>query len=115
MKSVLAWLGPALAIFSLSASLHAADATPATPAAASAAPGASGTATPQAASGAHAKAPHAHRATKHPAHARGPTMAMTATGTGNPAYRAALRDCVAGPAGRRDSCLDNAIARFGQS
>ena len=43
------------------------------------------------------------------------TMAATATGTGDPAYRAALKECVAGPEGRRDSGIDDAIARFGQS
>ena len=31
------------------------------------------------------------------------------------AYRLALRQCVEGPMGRRDSCLDDAIARYGRS
>ena len=30
-----------------------------------------------------------------------------------PAYRAALRQCVEGPQARRDGCMDDAIARFG--
>jgi hypothetical protein len=30
-----------------------------------------------------------------------------------PAYRAALRQCVEGPQARRDGCIDDAIARFG--
>jgi hypothetical protein len=30
-----------------------------------------------------------------------------------PAYRAALRQCVEGPQARRDGCIDEAIARFG--
>lgn len=31
------------------------------------------------------------------------------------AYRTALRSCVAGPAGQRERCLDDAIARYGRS
>ena len=31
------------------------------------------------------------------------------------AYRAALKSCVEGPAGQRDSCLDGAIMRFSRS
>jgi hypothetical protein len=107
-------------MFSLSASLQAADTAPAP----STGPEASiavndpsaADATTQGESGMHAKSRHAHHAAKHSStQARSPAMAMTATGTGNPAYRSALRDCVAGPEGQRDSCLDDAIARFGQS
>jgi len=35
--------------------------------------------------------------------------------SGDTAYRSALRSCVQGPEGQRDSCLDGAIARFGRS
>ena len=31
------------------------------------------------------------------------------------AYRAALRQCVTGPAAQRDSCIDDAIARYGHA
>jgi hypothetical protein len=39
-------------------------------------------------------------------------MGMSASGSGDSAYRSALRACAAGPAAQRDTCLDSAIARF---
>jgi len=36
-------------------------------------------------------------------------------GASDSAYRAALRRCVEGPQGQRQSCLDDAIARFSRS
>lgn len=42
-----------------------------------------------------------------------PTVAMS--GTGDPAYRAALKQCIAGPETQRDSCIDDAIARYSHS
>jgi hypothetical protein len=66
--------------------------------------------------GTNATAKHAGHATKHQSmHSRDTAMAAISTGTGDPAYREALKQCVAGPEGQRDSCIDDAIARFGQS
>jgi len=108
-------------MFSLSTGLQAAgnaSANSAAPPAASiTAPTDNGGATSPEATDAHAAAKHERHAMKqHPMHRRDTTMATAmSTGTGDPAYRAALKDCVAGPDGQRDSCIDDAIARFGQS
>jgi hypothetical protein len=124
MKSGTALLGSSIVMFSLATSLHAADgtaantaATAAPPVANRAAPAHNMAATTPEATEAHATGKHARHATKHHStHRRDTTMAAAVnTGTGDPAYRAALKNCVAGPEGRRDSCLDDAIARFGQS
>jgi len=48
---------------------------------------------------------------KHPAH----TTAAAPASSQDAAYQTALRSCVEGPAGQRDSCLDGAISRFGRS
>jgi hypothetical protein len=39
-------------------------------------------------------------------------MDMSGGGSGDTAYRSALRNCAAGPANQRDACLDSAISRF---
>lgn len=49
------------------------------------------------------KAKHKHMAAASPA------------GNQETAYQAALKQCVAGPAGQRESCLDGAIARYGRA
>ena len=58
----------------------------------------------------HAGKMHAHSAQPHDADQRlnrsRPPVAMS--GTGDPAYRAALKQCIAGPETQRDSCLDDA-------
>jgi len=109
-------------MFSLSASLRAADDTFANIAASSPPPVANGTAPAGAAAATtseavdmHATGKHGRHAMRHPSMQRRDALAATATGTGDPAYRAALKECVAGPEGQHDSCLDDAIARFGQS
>lgn len=51
----------------------------------------------------HSKAQHNHMAAASP------------TENQETAYHAALKQCVAGPAGQRESCLDGAIARFGRA
>ena len=124
MKSGTALFGSSIVMFSLATSLHAADGTAANTAATSTLPVANRTApadntaatTPEA-TGAHATGKHERHATKHHSMRRRDTTMAAAvnTGTGDPAYRAALKHCVAGPEGQRDSCLDDAIARFGQS
>ncbi|MGE5171934.1 MAG: hypothetical protein ACM3JC_16350 [Rudaea sp.] len=35
--------------------------------------------------------------------------------SGDNAYRAALRQCITGPAAQRDTCIDDAIARYGHA
>jgi hypothetical protein len=40
---------------------------------------------------------------------------MSESNNADSAYRAALRQCVTGPASQRDSCLDQAIARYGRA
>lgn len=50
----------------------------------------------------------------HQAHPKHQPMA-SAGGDRDSDYRAALKSCVAGPAGQKDRCLDDAIARFGRS
>ena len=121
MNPGIALLGSCIVMFSLSAGVQAADSAPytastsATPAASTGANGAMA-ATAHGSSGMHATTKHASHAMKHHSMPRRDTaMAATTTGTGDPAYRAALKGCVAGPEGQRDSCIDDAIARFGQS
>ena len=63
------------------------------------------------ASGAHKNHATAHH-TSHAKHAERGSSAMASSQ--DSAYRAALRSCVAGPAGQKESCLDNAIKRFGR-
>ena len=123
MKSGIALLGSCIVMFSLSAVVEAADRAPADTAAASTPPISNSTvptnsaaATTPDSTGMHATGKHAGHTTKHQSmQGRDTALAATATGTGDPAYRAALKECVAGPEGRRDSCIDDAIARFGQS
>jgi hypothetical protein len=57
-----------------------------------------------------------HATAHHKTHAKHKQMA-TASPTSNQdtAYHAALKHCVAGPAGQRESCLDDTIARFGRA
>jgi hypothetical protein len=57
----------------------------------------------------HAATPHAMR------HARKGDESMTRNDTGESQYRAALRRCVQGPEGQRDSCLDQAIRDNGRA
>jgi hypothetical protein len=42
-------------------------------------------------------------------------MARDEAGGGDSAYRAALRRCVTGPSAERDTCLDQAISRYGHA
>ena len=58
---------------------------------------------------------HKHHApAHHTTHAKH-EQAAAASGNQETAYRTALKSCVAGPAGQRDRCLDDAIARYGRS
>jgi hypothetical protein len=52
----------------------------------------------------------AHRGMRHDA-----TMARDEAGGADSAYRAALRRCVTGPSAERDTCLDQAISRYGHA
>ncbi len=124
MKSGITLLGSSIVMFSLATGLHAVDglaanttATSTPPVASRTAPADNTAAPAPKATTAHATGKHERHATKHHSmHRRDTTMAAAAkTGTGDPAYRTALKNCVAGPEGQRDSCLDDAIARFGQS
>ena len=57
-----------------------------------------------------------HSTAHHQMHAKPePMAAASAAGSQESAYRAALRNCVAGPAGQKERCLDDAIARHGRS
>ena len=57
-----------------------------------------------------------HSGAHHQAHAKHAHMAASsAIGTQETAYRTALKNCVSGPTGQRDGCLDDTIARFGRS
>jgi hypothetical protein len=44
-----------------------------------------------------------------------PMGSVSSASSSETAYRMALRQCVEGPMGRRDSCLNDAIARYGRS
>jgi hypothetical protein len=44
-----------------------------------------------------------------------PMGSVSSASSSETAYRMALRHCVEGPMGRRDGCLDDAIARYGRS
>ena len=56
-----------------------------------------------------------HTVSHNRSHSHGATMAVaSAASNGETTYRAALRKCVEGPKARSDSCLDDAIARFGR-
>ena len=67
----------------------------------------------------------AHAKTKHAMHTRAPAhhamrhgnqaMAGNETTSADSAYKSALRQCVTGPQSARDSCLDEAIARYGHA
>jgi hypothetical protein len=55
-----------------------------------------------------------HTVSHNRSHGHGATMAVaSAASDRETTYRATLRRCVEGPNARRDSCLDDAIARFG--
>ena len=56
---------------------------------------------------------HKHHATHPATHTKHDQPATS--GYRETPYRTALRSCVAGPAGQRDRCLDDAIARYGRS
>ena len=57
-----------------------------------------------------------HAATHHQSKAKHQhTAAASPVGNQETAYQAALKQCVAGPAAQRESCLDSAIARFGRA
>ena len=60
---------------------------------------------------------HQHHATAHhKTHATHKQAENTSPGSyREAAYRDALHQCVAGPAGQREGCLDNAIMRFGRT
>jgi hypothetical protein len=63
----------------------------------------------------HQKHQKHHAVSHNRSHSHGATMAVaSAASNGETTYRAALRKCVEGPKARRDSCLDDAIARFGR-
>jgi len=63
-----------------------------------------------------AKKHHKHHASSHGSHAQQRSMgAASPMNTGQMGYQAALRQCVEGPAARRDGCLDDAIARYGRT
>jgi hypothetical protein len=73
-----------------------------------------GAAPPSAASAPqHAAAPITPK-THHVTHPRHEHSSSTVSGH-DAAYRTALRRCVEGQAQQRESCLDDAIARFGRS
>ena len=59
-----------------------------------------------------AKSRSAMRGGTHRSVARRGHAANMASNAGDSAYRAALRRCVTGPEQQRDSCLDDAIARY---
>jgi hypothetical protein len=65
-----------------------------------------------------ASRPMRHHAPMHHAakmrHARNMSMANE-NESGDSAYRAALRRCVTGPESDRDTCLDQAISRYGHA
>jgi hypothetical protein len=62
----------------------------------------------------HQKHQKHHAVSHNRSHSHGATMAVaSAASDGETTYRAALRKCVEGPKARRDSCLNDAIARFG--
>ena len=56
---------------------------------------------------------HKHHATHPTTHSKHDQAATS--GYHETAYRTALRSCVAGPAGQRERCLDDAITRYGRS
>jgi hypothetical protein len=64
----------------------------------------------------HARATKHHAGTRHAMrHARKNDESMTRNDSGESQYRAALRRCVQGPEGQRDSCLDQAIRDNGRA
>lgn len=57
-----------------------------------------------------------HATAHHKTHAKHKRMATASPASNqDTAYHAALKHCVAGPAGQRESCLDDTIARFGRA
>ena len=98
--------------------LRGRDTTSSTGATAEKAP-ASGEATSnQAAASKHSAHQHPrHHATGHASGHKQPvhTSAAAPASSQDAAYQTALRSCVEGPAGQRDSCLDSTISRFGRS
>jgi len=115
-------LGFTIAIFSMSAIGQVNYGTAPSPGTPQAAPAAAPAAESSDAT-TNAPANKMHAGTKHAHHARNmtpsastsaaPPVAMS--GTGDPAYHAALKQCIAGPDSQRDSCLDDAIARYSHS
>lgn len=57
----------------------------------------------------------AHHASAHHAKHTKHEHVTAAGGHQETAYQTALKSCVAGPAGQRDRCLDDAIARYARS
>lgn len=115
-----AGLGVCLALLALSAagqtttssSSHAATAPSTTATAKTTTNAATGPATTAPASGAKKH----HSTTHHQKHPKPqPMEAASAAGSQESAYRAALKNCVAGPAAQKERCLDDAIARHGRS
>jgi hypothetical protein len=115
-----AGLGVCLALFALSAvgqttvgsSSHTATAPSKTATANTTMNAATGAATTAPASGAKKH----HSTTHHQKHPKSqPMEAASAAGSQESAYRAALKNCVAGPAAQKERCLDDAIARHGRS
>jgi len=121
-------LGFSVALFSLSAAGQMNYGTPGSPAAPPMRPDTATSKAPAATTSAAADtastaAPADKTMKKHAHHARHatpstatsmPPMVMK-SGSGDPAYHAALKQCMAGPTNQRDACLDNAITRYGQS
>jgi hypothetical protein len=57
-----------------------------------------------------------HATTHHQSNAKHKHIASASPASNHEtAYDAALKQCVAGPAGQRENCLDGAIARFGRA
>jgi hypothetical protein len=111
-----------LAAFGLLAQIASAQSTamPASPAASPSAAAPAAAASSPASANEPAKASTATHHKKHKTShaktaAKQPAMADSRMATGNDTpYRMALKQCVQGPAANKDSCIDNAIARFGR-
>lgn len=105
-------LGLAVALSALTLAAHAQQPANTAPSGTSAtAP--SENAQPGHADNAHATAKHAmsHHAKRHASHA----SATMETSGPDSQYKAALRQCVTGPASQRDTCLDRAISRYARA
>jgi hypothetical protein len=111
-----------LAASALALALNAGAQTPTSGAAQpAAAKAATNTGAPSAASGQSEKSTtgkhHRHHAASHTAGnaQHKPMESARPASSQETAYQMALRHCVAGPTGQRDSCLDSAITRYGRS